>query len=395
MNVDRTMTPADFSFRDRSDYLRRYEKYFFLTTIVATALPGFAPLKLVMILSLWCYLMMADSFTILAALWFLSVSLNLLLGFHVGAVFEGVMLNLALSHSVRLLLFFISLAIGGYTASRCSISQARLDRLIFIIAAGLMLFKLILLGAVLTGWVSFDKIQKIFGFDSVTEGIGLGLQRLQFPSDVIAPFLMACYVGGKKKLRDGIFLFCIAGVIFLSFSRFLFAFYLLCIFLRAFWVKKIDFITTLNIIVCVACVIIFFHSIIVRFASADTEASDEVRVDQIRYLKAGIKNYPLLGTGLGSYAHDFLRGEDTPYLYEAQWYAMTMQMGFIGVIWYVLNILLALYASLRKNYLLFTMVFLVWVLSGFTNPYLTGLGSAFGLSILLLRCNGPQPQRTS
>jgi hypothetical protein len=139
-------------------------------------------------------------------------------------------------------------------------------------------------------------------------------------------------------------------------------------------------------------VIVFFESILSRFASVDTAASDQVRVDQIHYLKIVIKNFPLLGTGIGSEAHDFLRNDKTPYLYEAQWYATTMQMGFIGVFWYVLNLLLAVYLPLRKNHIAFTAVFLVWVFSGFTNPYLTGLGSAFGLTILLLRCNGIRPQ---
>jgi hypothetical protein len=388
---DNTTIAGTFSQANRNDFLRRYEKLFFLTTVFASALPGFAPLKLVAIMALWCYLMVGDSFTIAAALWFVSVLLNLLLGAQVGAVFQGVPQKDVFDHFLRLIVFFIALGIGSYTANRCSISQKRLDQLIFVIAIGLMLFKLLIAGAVLAGTPQ-SRVQAIFGFDTPTEGIGFGLQRLQFPSDIIAPFLIACYVGGKKKIKDGILLFCIATVIFLSFSRFLFGFYLLCTFLRALWIKKADFITLLNVVVTVACVIVFFESILSRFASVDTAASDQVRVDQIHYLKVAIKSFPLLGTGLGSEAHDYLRNDKTPYLYEAQWYATTMQMGFIGVFWYVLNILLAVYGPLRKNYVAFTAVFLVWVFSGFTNPYLTGLGSAFGLAILLLRCNGARLQ---
>ncbi len=374
-----------------NDFLRRYEKFFFLTAVLSSALPGFAPLKLVLIVALWCYLMVGDSFSIAAALWFVSVSLNLLLGAQVGAVFQGVPLNFVFDHFLRLFVFFIALGTGSYTANRCSISQKRLDQLIFVIAIGLMIFKLLIAGAVLAG-IPQSRVQAIFGFDTPTEGIGFGVQRLQFPSDIIAPFLIACYVGGKKKIKDGILLFCIATVVFLSFSRFLFAFYLLCTALRALWIKKVDFITVLNVVVTVACVIVFFESILSRFASVDTAASDQVRVDQIHYLKVAIKSFPLLGTGIGSEAHDYLRNDKTPYLYEAQWYATTMQMGFIGVFWYVLNLLLAVYVPLRKNYVAFTVVFLVWVFSGFTNPYLTGLGSAFGLTILLLRCNVTRPQ---
>jgi hypothetical protein len=394
MTNDRTTIAATSSRPEPSDFLRRYEKFFFLTTVLSSALPGFAPLKLVVIVALWCYLMVGDSFTIAAALWFISVSLNLLLGAQVGAIFQGVPLKFVFDHFLRLIVFFIALGIGSYTASRCSISQKRLDQLIFVIAIGLMLFKLLIAGAVLAG-IPQSRVQAIFGFDTPTEGIGFGLQRLQFPSDIIAPFLIACYVGGKEKIKDGILLFCIATVVFLSFSRFLIAFYLLCTLLRALWIKKADFITVLNVVVSAAFVIVFFESILSRFASVDTEISDRTRVDQIHYLKIGIKSFPLLGTGIGSEAHDYLRNDKTPYLYEAQWYATTMQMGFIGVFWYVLNLLLAVYVPLRKNYVAFTVIFLVWVFSGFTNPYLTGLGSAFGLTILLLRCNETRPQLVS
>jgi hypothetical protein len=391
MTNDMTMSAGTFRQPNRSDFLHRYEKWFFLTTVLVSTLPGFAPLKLVAIMALWCYLIVGDSFTIAAALWFVSVLLNLLVGVQVGAVFQGVPVKDVFNHFLRLILFFISLGVGSYTANRCSISQKRLDRLIFMVAVGLMLFKLIFVVALLTG-ISLDRIQMIFGFETPTSDIGLGLQRLQFPSDIIAPFLIACYVGEGKKLKDGVLLFCIAGVILLSFSRYLFAFYLLCTFLRAFWIKKVDFITLLNITVSVICVIVLFESILARFASADTAVSDQIRVDQIHYLKIGIAKFPLLGTGIGSEAHDYLRSEETPYFYEAQWYATTMQMGFIGVFWYVLNLLLALYVPLRKNYLAFSVVFVVWVFSGFTNPFLTALGSAFGLAILLLRCNGVQAQ---
>jgi len=391
MTNDSFTIAGTFSRPDRNHFLRRYEKFFFLTTVLASALPGFAPLKLIVILALWCYLMVGDSFTIAAALWFVSVLLNLLLGVEVGAVFHSVPLKYVFDHSLRLIVFFIALGIGSYTANRCSISQKRLDQLIFVIAVGLMLFKILIVGAVLAG-IPQSRVQAIFGFDTPTEGIEFGLQRLQFPSDIVAPFLIACYVGGKNKIKDGILLFCIASVVFLSFSRFLFAFYVLSTFLRTLWIKKVDFITILNIVVSVACVIVFFESILSRFASVDTEVSDQTRVDQIHYLKIAIKTFPLLGTGIGSEAHDYLRNDMTPYLYEAQWYATTMQMGFVGVFWYVANILLAVYVPLRKNYVAFTVVFLVWVFSGFTNPYLTGLGSAFGITILLLRCNGTRPQ---
>lgn len=379
---------------ERSRFLRRYEQLFFLTSIAACALPGFAPLRLVMILSLWVYLVLSDSVSMAGVMWFISVTLNLLVGFQVGAVFHLVPQNFAISHTLRLLLFFISVGIGGYTATQCHISRQRLDRLIFVIAVGMMLLKLVFVFGIFAG-IPLEQMQSLFGFSTPTSGLGFGLQRLQFPSDIVAPFLIACYVGGEKKWKDSILLICLAGVVLLSFSRYLFAFYIICTILRAFWVKRLDFITLLNILVCLTCLAIFFETLLSRFASADTKASDEVRVDQIHYLMINIRSFPLFGTGLGSEAHDYLRSEDTPYFYEAQWYATTMQMGFIGMFWYLANILLAAYVPLRRNYIPFTIVFMMWLFSGFTNPYLTALGSAFGIAILMLRCNGTPPLPSS
>src|ERR1700735_4424090 len=133
MTNDKATIAGTSSRPEPNDFLRRYEKFFFLTAVLSSALPGFAPLKLVLIVALWCYLMVGDSFTIAAALWFVSVSLNLLLGAQVGAVFQGVPLKYVLDHFLRLIVFFIALGIGSYTASRCSISQKRLDQLIFVI----------------------------------------------------------------------------------------------------------------------------------------------------------------------------------------------------------------------------------------------------------------------
>lgn len=383
---------SGLSDQSRRAFLHRYEQFFFFTALFVAAMPGSAPLKLLAILALWLYLIVWGSYTVAAVLWLLSVALNLLTGISVGAIFQLVPLSNVFDHGLRVFSFFVTLGVGCYAAMHLPMTQKRLDQLIFQIAGGLMLFKLIIIVAILGG-ASLDGMQALFGFDTVTSPIAFGLQRLEFPSDIICPFLIACYQGGEKKSKDGLLLLCILGVIMLSFSRYLFAFYLLCTFVRALWMRKLDFITLLNVGMSVACVVVFFDSIIWRFASEEVSASDQTRLDQIHYLKIGIRNFPLLGTGIGSKAHDYLRSDKYPYFYEAQWYATTMQLGFIGVSWYVANLLSALCVSLQQNYILFSIVFLAWAASGFTNPFLTAPGSALGLSLLLLRCNSTQQQR--
>jgi hypothetical protein len=95
-----------------------------------------------------------------------------------------------------------------------------------------------------------------------------------------------------------------------------------------------------------------------------------------------------MGTGIGSSVSTFKRSEATPYFCEAPWYAMTMQLGYLGIVWFIGNLLGILYACLKRgNRLLFTVIFIAWLASGLTNPYVTALGSAFGLCILLFRSN--------
>ncbi|WP_433984556.1 O-antigen ligase family protein [Tunturiibacter empetritectus] len=179
-----------------------------------------------------------------------------------------------------------------------------------------------------------------------------------------------------------------AIVILLSFSRYLFAFYLVCTLVRAIWIKRVDLISVFSIGVILVASVLLYDSLLSRFASAETQASDDIRVEQVSYLKRVIADYPIMGTGVGSSVSTFKRSESTPYFYEAQWYAMTMQFGFIGVSWFVCNLIGMLYACLkRRNNLFFTVIFLGWFASGLTNPYISALGSAFGLCFLLFRCN--------
>jgi hypothetical protein len=376
------------STQKETKFQNSFRTVFFALTLLCVAPPGFASVKALAILLVWTYWVINDDFNLTSVIWFFSVLLNLVVGAAIGAMFHAIVRADVANHFFRLLIFFIVLSIGGYVSQRCRLSGTYLDGLIFSVAVLMMLFKVFIIVCGLTGWISVDTIESAIGLESVTSDIGFGLQRLQFPSDIIAPFLIATYTGGKSKTKDCILLISASIVILLSFSRYLFAFYLLCIFIRAIWVKKIDFISILSIGVVAVSSIFLFNSLIGRFASDETQTSDDVRVEQVQYLKRAIADYPIMGTGIGSSISTFKRSESTPYFYEAQWYAMTMQFGYFGIIWFVGNLLGMLAACLKRgNRLFFIILFVAWFASGLTNPYVTALGSAFGLCILLFRSN--------
>jgi hypothetical protein len=359
---------------------------FFALVLFCVAFPGFATAKAATIVLFWVYCLVKAGFKTSSAIWFLSVLTNLLI-WSIVASAHTVDHADVINQCTRILIFFIVLCIGVYAVRTLKFEEDKLDSLIFSIALLAMILKIIILVLVLGEWVTLEEIQKYLGFETVTDLIGLGLQRLQFPSDIVILFLLPCYIGGKNKTKDAIFLLSVTVVVLLSFSRFLFVGYLLCLILRYLWVRKVDLISWFSVIVIIILSAIFFVTLSERFSGEGSADSDSARVEQIGYLEDAISNYPLLGMGVGSSVRDFKRSESLPFSYEVQWYAMTMQFGSLGIIWFGVNLIIVLFIGVdsRKQAFSFAAIFLIWIAAGFTNPYVTSLGSAFGFSILMLR----------
>ena len=349
-------------------------------------MPGFAAVKALAIVALWSYFVLRNRTQFRSLAWFCSVGLQL-------AIWSGV----ALLHNVepaqtagqmsRMAFFFLVLGLGAYAAETLEISSERLDRLIVQIASFMALLKIGIIIGSLEGWFSLDTVQHLLGYEGVTEDIGFGIQRLQFPSDIVILFLLACYNGGRRRWVDLLLLLSITISAFLSFSRYLILAYVLAHLMRALRLRRVDFTARLTVIVVLIVGAIFSVAIVQRFVSQDTAASDTARTEQVRYIVQTIDQYPVFGKGLGSSVASFKRSETLPYSYEVEWYALTMQLGAIGLSWFVLNLTGVLFFHPRtlRQHFFFAVIVLTWVLSGFTNPYIVSLGSAFGLSILMVR----------
>lgn len=365
---------------------KSHNRIFFALVLLCIAAPGFAMVKAVAIVTFWGYCVAVDGFKKSSTIWFLSVLANLLawsMVAEVHMVSQADMIN----QCSRILIFFMVLSIGVHIARNSKLSSTELDTLIFRVAMFAMILKIVILTLVLGGWYSLEEVQKYIGFETVSDNIGLGLERLQFPSDIATLFLLPCYVGGKSKIKDIAFLLSITVVVFLSFSRFLFVGYLLCLIVRYIWIRKLDLISQFSAVVILILCTIFSANLALRFSGEGTTASDSVRTEQIRHLNSVTSSFPILGTGIGSSANGYTRSDTMPFSYEVEWNALTMQFGFLGITWFCINLLAVLFVSLKagKNILPFAIVFVVWIASGFTNPYVTSLGSAFGFSILIFR----------
>jgi hypothetical protein len=365
--------------------LERKKKLYFFTALFCVAIPGFAALKAIGIIWLWAYMAITIPLRTRSVLWFLSVMLNVAFCSEI-ALLHDVPTSDTANQLSRFLLFFLVLGLSAFMAKTGIFDEATVDRLIFDIALISMVLKIAILGAILSGWLSLEAVQSGLGFETVTDDIGFGLQRLQFPSDIALIFLIACYSGGRRKLIDLLFLVSVTVDVFLSFSRYLFAAYIACLVIRAIRVRKLDSVSVAALSITLFLAGLFSVSLYSRFSSQGSQASDNARTEQIHYLSAVIVQHPLLGTGIGSSVNSNKRSGTIPFSYEVQWYAMAMQLGFVGLAWFLANLLAPLSLCFKTPIKLgiFLAVFALWIIAGFTNPLIVSLGSAFGLSIVML-----------
>lgn len=116
--------------------------------------------------------------------------------------------------------------------------------------------------------------------------------------------------------------------------------------------------------------------------------SDSFRDEQSMHLWAGIKETPILGQGLGSYVRGYLRSEELPFSYEAEYLSFLYQFGFVGFVTIVGGII-CLFAricfkdtkGIRLNILLL-INFGIWALRPIYNPQF--LSSSSGMIIVAL-----------
>lgn len=279
------------------------------------------------------------------------------------------------------------------TIGRAIISGAVLYCAIKIIVVCLIALKIV-------SFVQFLRLMEFFNYIPVTQIIFGNVIRIQLINDILSPFALAgilIYSRGSKKLD----VLSIVGAsilfisILLSYSRFtwliLFLVVLMYFFYHQFNMRK----TSLVFILVLAGLTsygLFGESIGAslgnRFSNQLNEVSDTTRSDQIIGLLGMFDQSPVIGNGLGSYVKTVIRDVSQPYTYEVQWLSLLMQMGILGIFVLILAIL-PLYFRLfhyftQKHFLMTSLLLTVWVLSGFTNPYLTSSTAGLVFSFFIV-----------
>lgn len=227
-----------------------------------------------------------------------------------------------------------------------------------------------------------------------------GLDRVQTSADIAAPFLLLfalrADVLGISFSRTFKTLFAIVTFLstFLSFSRVLLVVYAASLVLTTLTLSPrairnatlISFVAMLSAYLAIGPTT--FNQIIERrFLSQETYVSDEIRGRQIDALWNDFLRHPLLGKGLGANTPDYVRDIELPHSYEVQWLAFLFQFGILGIL--ILAIpFVALGRSLLQNPTRFHLAvlgsYLLFLLSGLTNPFLISLASGILYTLFYL-----------
>lgn len=237
-------------------------------------------------------------------------------------------------------------------------------------------------------------VETVFGEDTLVGGsIAFGLTRVEFPCDIVGTFVIFAVlcpsVSGIRFSR-----FIVALDVFLLIASGIFAYARYIWFLEAVAIIAAMIIERKYKWVIVGALAIgataylsteaLQSAVGSRFVSQETSESDQARIEQSRALFEEIEAHPLLGKGLGAHTDTLIRSERLQYSYELQWMALAMQFGFVGIAGFIALLTVSVRDLLAvhhhsKPWLL--LLFALWVLSGWTNPYLTSsfAGAVFGM----------------
>ena len=247
--------------------------------------------------------------------------------------------------------------------------------------------------------IDLFKLMEKAGIRFMSMGIYGSLARVQTSVDILTPF--ALYFALMHKSFDfklskkflAIFIPFTWLALVLSFSRYLF---ILGVMAHVcYWItlehKRLAWVL-FRISWLVAAITMLIGPVKVievlekRFNSEHSERSDEARKIQIQSLTEAFFTSPIFGKGMGGFAEDTIRDSSFKHSYEVQWVAFLMQFGILGLtllltpLFYIFYLLFPV-DRLRSSLLI---MFILWLLSGFTNPFLISLTSGIIYSIFVV-----------
>lgn len=239
------------------------------------------------------------------------------------------------------------------------------------------------------------------GFRFMSMAIVGDLGRVQTSVDILTPFLVFFVLqadnwqlGIGKRFKVFFLLISFASTL-LSFSRYLIFIYCFSVFLHGLTLnlsKQIKYWSACLLVLIMAVIAAgpsrVYEAIHMRFFSQNNYQSDADRRIQVDALMDQCERYPFFGNGLGGYTKECIRDIELPHAYEVQWVAFLMQFGLIGVmiillplIWIGVRLVMP---PMNRSKMGALSLYCLWLLSGFTNPFLISLTSGIAYTLFLL-----------
>ena len=253
----------------------------------------------------------------------------------------------ALRQYLDILLTFATCWIAVLFAGDTEAGRISLLRTIVFAEVAAGLFKVSLVGYAVIRGIPIPEmvvgLDRIFGVDLMTMDIGDLLGRIQFVSDGLIPVCIFAILCLRNRIRIG-FLLSMAMLVlltlslFLSYSRYLWAFGLVAVVMGLVLGKKDKLFVVLMLLLVAGSVLVYplvSGLLAARFTGGGVDESDAIRVEQIIALKPFFLDAPFFGHGLGSYSTQVIRaGVDADtgakYSYEVQLLALLGQVGLTG-----------------------------------------------------------------
>lgn len=250
---------------------------------------------------------------------------------------------------------------------------------------------------IVNAWAIIDML----GIRYMRMGIYGGLDRFQTSVDIATPFLLFFLLNASRlglsfsELFRWSFLAVSLFSTFLSFSRYLIFIYMASGILYWLTLRSRPFIKV-GILLILSCIAAFFaigpekveKVIHRRVFSMNSFRSDQTRVKQGQALLEAYEETPFFGKGIGGYVPDHIRDRVLLHSYEVQWAAFLMQFGLLGLLFLISPLLYIAWrmveASFSRARWSFLGAFLLWLMSGFTNPFLISLTSGIIYALFCL-----------
>jgi hypothetical protein len=234
-----------------------------------------------------------------------------------------------------------------------------------------------------------------FNTRTISMNLPNGFYRLYLNTDLIAafyPFVLAWAEKEKFELKSVMryFLFFMALVLVMSsFSRYLIGLFFIGIFLLIYYRKNFIQLIPVFLLVSFFFLFVYYDAIMqfieLRIYSNQNEASDQIRAEQVDILlNLFVKNNPFFGLGIGAYDPDYIRSSNNMFSYENQLLSFLPKLGVIGITSLFFLFVYWLYVFFRMKNLIGILAIILFVLSGWFNPYLYSSNVAILYVFILL-----------